>query len=93
MKSFRFIQFTVFVLITIGIIPKVSAESVETSNKKEVVTIESTRFATPLVEKWANDFMHALKETIDSSKTLDAIEIDEQTEDAILNKYRHSKNR
>ena len=56
MKSFRFIQFTVFVLITIGIIPKVSAESVETSNKKEVVTIESTRFAIPLVEKWVNEY-------------------------------------
>ncbi len=45
------------------------------------------------VEKWANDFMRALKETKDTSKTYDAIEIDEQIEEAILKKYRQSKNR
>ena len=45
------------------------------------------------VEKWANDFMRALKETKDTTKTYDAIEIDEPIEDAILNKYNQSKNR
>ena len=56
MKSFRLIQFTVFLLITAGTITKVSAESIKTTDRKEVITIESNRFAIPLLEKWAYEY-------------------------------------
>ena len=59
MKSFRLIQLSVIVLITIGAIQNIRAESIESSSNKEVITIESTRFAIPLVEKWANEYEKA----------------------------------
>ena len=56
MKSFRLIQFTVLLLWTVATIPEVSADSAEPSNNKEVIIIESTKFAIPLVEKWAKEY-------------------------------------
>ena len=59
MKSFRLIQLSFIVLITVGAIENIRAESIESSSNKEVITIESTRFAIPLVEKWANEYEKA----------------------------------
>lgn len=56
MKSFRLIQLSVLVIFTVGTIQNISAESIESSSNKEVITIKSTRFAIPLVEKWANEY-------------------------------------
>lgn len=56
MKSFRLIQITVILLITTGVITTVSAETVNPTGNKSVITIESTRFAIPLVEKWADEY-------------------------------------
>lgn len=59
MKSFRLIKLSIIILIAVGAIQKTRAESIESSSNKEVITIESTRFATPLAEKWAKEYEKA----------------------------------
>lgn len=56
MKSFRLIKFTVSLFITASAIQGVNAQSIKTSNIREVLTIESTKFAIPLLEKWAYEY-------------------------------------
>lgn len=52
MKHFRLIQFVMTFMISAGIVQFASASN----DNKEVIIIESSRFAAPLVEKWANEY-------------------------------------
>ena len=52
MKHFRLIQFVMTFMISAGIVQLASASN----DNKEVIIIESSRFAAPLAEKWANEY-------------------------------------
>lgn len=45
------------------------------------------------VERWANDFMKALADTRDTSKTYEAIEIDQEVSNKIIKKFNKAKNK